>query len=89
MVMRCALGKQSKFDEVNRQPGVSQAEIDERRSAAKTMGTINLVLTGAAVAGAVTTLVLYFTTPKRQLSSTAFVPWFDQRAAGASVLQRF
>jgi len=42
-----------------------------------------------AVAGAVTTLVLYFTTPKRQLSSTAFVPWFDQRAAGASVLQRF
>ncbi|HTM46647.1 MAG TPA: hypothetical protein VL137_16945 [Polyangiaceae bacterium] len=81
------LGKKSSYDEINGKPGADPAEIQSRKDSLDSMGTVNLVFTGGAIAGAAATLILYFTTPKE--TTTAFVPWIDRTAAGATLWHRF
>ncbi|HTM43554.1 MAG TPA: hypothetical protein VL137_01290 [Polyangiaceae bacterium] len=81
------LKKKGDFDAINGKTGVSSTERDQKHNDAATMANINVALTAGAVATGVATLIFYFTTPKEP--KTAFVPWFDQHAAGASVIESF
>jgi serine/threonine-protein kinase len=81
------LKKKKEYDEVN--GGTDFNAIRDSRSSAQTMGTVNLLLTGGAVAGAVATVVLYFLTPERSEPSVSLAPWVGPTGAGASVLTSF
>lgn len=67
------LGKQSDFEsELNRIPG-NAARIDDARSSASTMALVTDILAGAAIVGAVGTVVLYFVTSPSQATASQLV----------------
>jgi hypothetical protein len=81
------LKRKGDFDAINGKPGVTSTERDQKHNDAAVMANVNVALTAGAVATGIATLIFYFTTPKEP--KTAFVPWFDQHAAGASVIESF
>jgi hypothetical protein len=75
-----ALSKRSAFNDANGQPG-RQADAQSLHDSAKTMGVVNTILTGGAIAGAVGTAVLYFTRPKKA-QARSLSPWITSDGAG-------
>lgn len=82
------VSKKNSYDDINGQPGASRQAIEDRKDAVTTMGVVNLALIGAATAGAITTIVLYFNTPTTQ-GDVALVPWVTQGAAGTTLRGSF
>lgn len=80
--------KQREYDEVNGQAGSDPQRVNELHEDADKLGNLNLGLTIGAVATGVTTLIWYLATPKEP-ASTAFAPWVDPHAAGASFQGQF
>lgn len=82
------LSKKSAYDEINGQPGASRETIEDRRQAVTTLGVVNLALIGGAAAGAVTTLVLYLSTPDEP-ARVALAPWVSEGGAGTTLRGSF
>jgi hypothetical protein len=82
-----ALSKRSQFNEINGKPGHTATEVADAHDSAKSMGTINTVLTGAAIAGAGLTVVLLVTRPERRtVTGSSFVaPWVTAQGGGVSI----
>ena len=80
------LSKNSEYKEANDDPNVSPARRQELKDAAELPGVVNAITTGAAVAGAVLTGVLYFTRPERPVTGrVGFAPWMTANGGGIAV----
>lgn len=80
--------KRGEYDEANGQPGSDPVDVNKLHNDADTLGNLNLGLTIGAVATGVTTLIWYLATPKEP-ANTAFAPWVDPHAAGATFQGQF
>jgi hypothetical protein len=80
--------RQKNYNTLNDDPTASSGDVERSHTDANKMGNLNLIFTGAAAAGAITTGILFFTRPKAE-SATAITPWVSPMGAGATVLQRF
>jgi hypothetical protein len=79
-----ANSKRSSFNEINGQPG-KQEEAQTLHDSAKSMGLINTVLTGVAIAGAGATAYLFLTRPEASSTRTGktfIAPWMTASGAG-------
>jgi hypothetical protein len=83
-----AHSKAQAYDDLNQTPGKSQDERQKAHDEAHTLQVINTVLTGAAIAGAAATTILFFTRPTRA-AHAAFVPWASPNGAGLAAIGRF
>jgi hypothetical protein len=80
--------KADEYDKVNSDPDRSESERQSAYDAAHSLQIVNVVCTGAAVAGAVLTTVLVLTRPAAS-SKTALVPWVSPGGAGLAAVGRF
>jgi tetratricopeptide (TPR) repeat protein len=80
------LSKKSDYKEANLDPRVSPDQRQELKDSAELPGVVNAVTTGAAIAGAVLTGVLYFTRPERPVAGRVRVaPWMTANGGGIAV----
>jgi len=80
------LSKNSDYEDANADPNFNPEQREELRDSARLPYVINTVTTGAALAGAVVTGVLYFTRPERPAAGKLRVsPWADARGGGFSL----
>ena len=87
-----ALGKRSDFNNENGQPGKSKDEVQSLHDSAVTLGIVNTVLTGAAIAGAGVTAYFFLTRPtvtEKSATGVRVAPWMTTDAGGMSVSGRF
>jgi hypothetical protein len=81
--------KKEDFDRINTDPNMTQEQREQARADAKEMSTINLLLTGGAIAGAGVTTLLFFTRPERQTHNARLMPWVYSDSAGVVVTGGF
>jgi hypothetical protein len=77
------LSKNSDYEDANADPSKTPEQRQNLRDSAELPGIVNVVTTGAALAGVVVTGVLYFTRPERPVQgSIRFAPWMSQHGGG-------
>jgi hypothetical protein len=79
--------KAQDYHTLNVTSGKSEAERQAAHDEAHTWQVVNTALTGAAIAGAAATTILFFTRPARA-AHTAFVPWVSPDGAGIAAVGR-
>lgn len=81
--------KKDDFDRINVDPNTTQEQREQARADAKEMSTINLLLTGGAIAGASVTAILFFTRPEQEMHNARLMPWVYSDSAGLVVTGGF
>jgi hypothetical protein len=79
------MNRKNDFDRANKEdPNASEANTKELRDRASDMSTINAVFSGAALAGAVVTGILFVTRPEERHSSAhpIIAPWLGASSGG-------